>query len=168
MAVAVPATVRGMWVNDERYADCVLISREGTRYKSLQGILAENSPVFKDMFEACSPSTSKTQVLALPDVSDSSSVSKTGKSEVKFEADISSDLLELHLDDSDTELRALTDQLHGVRFIMMDISVPRVAVDAEAAQVLKALTNVAFKYDMKGEKDFRDVHAVGPSPFARN
>jgi hypothetical protein len=126
---------------DDRYADCVLVSREGTRFPSLQGILATNSPVFRDMFEGCVPSRRTTQSLASEDCD---TLERT-----------TNDPVELVLDDTDMELRALTEHVHGFRSICVDFLAPNVYVDAEAAHRLKSLTRVAFKYDMQGAMRIR-------------
>jgi hypothetical protein len=138
---------------DERYADCILVSREGTKHHSLQGMLAAKSPVFKDMFEACRPSTFGTHVPACPDEGPPTSGPRKGKGKRKHPDVLGVDPVELVLDDSDAELRALTEHLHGDRCIMLDICLPNVNVDADATQALKCLTAVVFKYNMQGERD---------------
>jgi hypothetical protein len=123
-----------MSVINERYADCILVSREGTRYHSLQGILTATSPLFHDMFELSGPSTAR-----------GDGQTPEGSPSIRP--------VELKLDDSDLELRALTDHLHRVRSIIVDISAPDACIDDEAVQRLTCLTRVAFKYDMQGAEE---------------
>jgi hypothetical protein len=106
---------------DEWVTDCVLVSKSGTRFPASKVLLAAKSPVFRDMIAKC-----------LSEKDKDASSSRSDK---------------VPLEDEDAEIQALVEHLHRPDKFLKAV-IPELT--KEGAQNLKALTSIAFKYNMKG------------------
>lgn len=108
---------------DPAFADTVLVSRSGDRYKTYKGLLFKQSATFKDMLENC-------------DDASLSPVSTHGAFELK-------------LPDASAAIAVATAYIHDSDAFWQTIKASRVWQD-EVLCALESLLSFAHKYDMGG------------------